>query len=60
MGKDDKGFEITCLNCGSHSALIMPDNMGGAYLECTECRNSIEYGIGLKEPVWNEEKHIWE
>lgn len=36
---ENKGFEITCLNCGSHKVYVQADNCGYAFIMCAACDN---------------------
>lgn len=46
---ENKGFEITCLNCGSHKAYVQADNCGDAFVMCAACDNDKWDDIGFED-----------
>lgn len=39
---EEKGFEITCLNCGSHHATAEADYDHNVFIYCSDCENYVE------------------
>lgn len=39
---EEKGFEITCLNCGSHHAITGTDYDHNVFIYCNDCENYSE------------------